>query len=387
LNKHILSKEVQDFIVNYSEGISKLAFSGSPFNNVSTLELIQQIESRRKAEKKLPTWHKTTNIFYPPKLNLEQTSSEITAEYKTSIVRGESLADLTGGFGVDCIYFSNKFINVSHYEHNDSLSQIAKHNFKVLDYNNIECFKGDGVQQVSKKHYDVIYLDPSRRHNNKGKVFFLKDCEPNVPENLNFLLEHCQQLLIKTSPMLDISVGLNELQNVKEIHIVAVNNEVKELLWLIELGFSNLPIIKTINFNKKTTESFNFKWGHKASLSYSLPKKYLYEPNAAIMKSGSFELLSEEYKVSKLQKHTHLYTSNELVDFPGRKFIIQKVVPFHKKEIKKLNIDKANITTRNFYESVAQIRKKLKIKEGGTDYLFFTTTDNNEKVILVCSKV
>ncbi len=230
-------------------------------------------------------------------------------------------------------------------------------------------------------------MDPSRRNDTKGKVFFLEDCEPNVPENLNFLLEHCQQLLIKSSPMLDITVGLNELQNVKEIHIVAINNEVKELLWLIELGFNDLPKIKTINFNKNKTELFNFKWSQKPSLSYSLPKKYLYEPNAAIMKSGAFELLAEEYNVSKLHKHTHLYTNNKLIPFPGRRFIIHKTITYHKKEIKKLTLDKANITTRNFPETVAQLRKKLKIKDGGNDYLFFTILENSDKVILVCSKV
>lgn len=387
MNTHILSKEVQDFILSYSEDISKLAFSGSPFNDVSTTELIQQVESRRKTEKKLPKWHNARNIYYPPKLNLEQTSSEITAKYKASIIQGESLADLTGGFGVDCLYFSDKFKTVHHFEHNESLSEIAKYNFKVLDYSKIECFKGDGLKQIFKKHYDVIYLDPSRRHNNKGKVFFLNDCEPNVPENLNFLLKHCQLLLIKTSPMLDISVGLNELQNVKEIHIVAVNNEVKELLWIIELGFRNLPKIKTTNFNKTETEAFNFKWSKKSSTSYSLPKKYLYEPNGAVMKSGAFELLSEEYKVSKLHKHTHLYTSNQLVTFPGRSFIINKTISYHKKELKKLSIDKANITTRNFTETVAQLRKKLKIKDGGNEYLFFITSVSGDKVILVCSKV
>ena len=387
MNTNILTSEVQNFIFNYSEDITKLAFSGSPFNEVSTAELIQQVESRRKVERKLPYWFLTKNIYYPPKLNLEQTSSEITAKYKASIVQGKLLADITGGFGVDCLFFSDKFKKVHHFEHNESLSEIVKHNFKVLDYNNIECFKGDGLQQIAKTNYDAIYVDPSRRNDAKGKVFFLEDCEPNVPENLNFLLEHCQQLLIKTSPMLDITVGLNELQNVKEIHIVAINNEVKELLWLIELGFSDLPKIKTINFNKNKTESFNFKWNQISSPSYSLPKKYLYEPNAAIMKSGAFELLSEEYKVSKLHKHTHLYTSNELMTFPGRSFIIHKMIPYHKKEVKELSLYKANITTRNFPETVAHLRKKLKIKDGGSDYLFFTTLENNDKVILVCSKV
>ena len=387
MNKHILTSEVQDFIINYSEDITKLAFSGSPFEMVSTQELIQQIESRRKAKIKLPIWYNSENILYPPKLNLEQTSSEITAKYKASLVQGNTLADLTGGFGIDSYYFSNRFKHVYYYEHNNSLSEIAQHNFKILDKNNIHCLSGNGLEQIKETKYDSIYLDPSRRHDSKGKVFFLKDCEPNVPENLNFLLDHCTQLLVKTSPMLDLTVGLEELTYVKEIYIVAVSNEVKELLWLIEKGYKQVPVIKTINIDKDTIETFDFKWKQKSTPSYSIPKKYLYEPNAAIMKSGAFELLPETYKLTKLHKHTHLYTSDELVDFPGRRFKIVKTIPYHKKELKKLGINKANVSIRNFPETVADLRKKLKIKDGGTDYLFFTTIENNNKMILICSKV
>ena len=351
-------------------------------------ELIQQIESRNKIEKKLPTWFQTKNIFYPPKLNLEQTSSEITAKYKASIINGKTLADLTGGFGIDSYFFSEIFEEVQHFEINKSLSEIASYNFSVLQRINIKCIAEDGLQQIQNKQYDVIYIDPSRRNDRKGKVFLLNDCLPNVPENLDLILNNCKHLLIKTSPMLDITVGLNELQYVSEIHIIAVNNEVKELLWLINKGFSKTPKIKTVNFNKTSNEKFDFVWGDESHSNFSSPLKYLYEPNAAVLKSGGFHLIPERYSVQKLHKNTHLYTSDELVDFPGRKFIINATIPYSKKEIKKsLQINKANITIRNFPESVSKIRKKFKISDGGDDYLFFTTSEGNQKIILACSKV
>ena len=388
LNKLILSKEVQEFIYNYNKDVLKLAFAGSPFEKVSIQELIQQIESRKKAEKKLPTWFKTSNIFYPPKVNLEQTSSEKTAKYKASIIEGKSIADITGGFGVDSFYFSDSFKTVHHFEINKSLSEIAAYNFNILGKSNIECFSENGMLQINKNKYDTIYIDPSRRHDSKGKVFLLRDCEPKLPDNLNAILVHTNKILVKTSPMLDLSIGLKELQFVSEIHIVAVKNEVKELLWLINKDYHGNPLIKTVNFYKNSDEMFEFRRNEKKAAAYSSPKQYLYEPNAAIMKSGAFDLVSAKYKINKLHQHTHLYTSIDLIDFPGRRFKINKVIPFHKKEIKKsLTINKANITIRNFPENVLKIRKKFKINDGGDVYLFFTTSENNNKIIIVCSKV
>lgn len=387
LNNSLLNKEVQDFVRNFEDTVSKLAFAGTPFEDVTVQELIQQIESRKKAEKKLPTWFDTENILFPPKLNLEQTSSEITAKYKASLLKGDTIADITGGFGVDSFYFAEKFKTVHHFETNETLSEVAQHNFEVFGKQNIRCFSKDGLQAVRKNQYDAIYADPSRRHNSKGKVFFLSDCEPNVPANISEILNNCNVFLLKTSPMLDISVGLNELQNVAEIHIVAVENEVKELLWLLKSNASEQPRIKTVNFSKAKKEIFDFEWAHTASATYGLPQKYLYEPNAAILKSGAFDLISEKLKLKKLHKSTHLYTSKTLIDFPGRSFLIEKVVPYSKAEMKEANFKKANITTRNFPESVATLRKKWKIADGGGIYLFFVKNIENEKQMIVCSKV
>jgi hypothetical protein len=387
-NKYLINSEVQNFIKNFEADFSKLAFAGSPFENVTVQELMQQIESRRRIEKKLPTWFKTQNVLFPPKLNLEQTSSEITAEYKASLVSGNTLADITGGFGVDCFFLSDTFNTVYHFEINDALSALATHNFKIFGKTNVNCAAEDGLQAILKNNYDVIYADPSRRHNSKGKVFFLKDCQPDIPSNISEILKHCNTFLLKTSPMLDISVGLSELKNVAEIHIAAVENEVKELLWLLKKNAPANPEIKTINFTKLRAEIFNFKWNASASATYSLPQKYLFEPNAAILKSGAFNLISEKLKLNKLHQNTHLYTSDALTTFPGRSFLIEKIVPYTKSEMRAaLTFKKANIATRNFPESVETLRKKWKISDGGDVYLFFVTNVENKKEMLVCSKI
>lgn len=384
----LLNKEVQQFIRNFEGEISKLAFAGSPFESISVQELIQQIESRRRIEKKLPTWFGTSNIIFPPKLNLEQTSSEITAKYKASLVKGTTIADITGGFGVDSFFFAEKFETIHHFETNENLAELAKHNFRVFGKENILCHAADGLQAALNNKYDVIYADPSRRHDSKGKVFFLNDCEPNIPENISEILNHCNQFLVKTSPMLDITVGLNELQHVSEIHIVAVDNEVKELLWLLQKDVYDEPKIKTVNFTKSGLESFDFNWDELSSANYSLLQKYLYEPNAAILKSGAFDLVSEKLKVNKLHKNTHLYTGEDLIDFPGRRFSIEQTVPYSKKQMRTaLNFGKANIATRNFPESVETLRKKWKIADGGDVYLFFVTNLEEKKEMIRCSKI
>ncbi|SRX73729.1 THUMP-like domain-containing protein [Aequorivita antarctica] len=387
-NQLLLNTEVQDFIRNFEGEVSKLAFAGSPFEKVTVQELMQQIESRKKAVKKLPTWFETLNILFPPKLNLEQTSSEITAKYKASLISGNTIADITGGFGVDSFFFSEKFQTVHHFETNERLSKIAQHNFGALGKENIACFSEDGLKAVLNNKYSTIYADPSRRHESKGKVFFLKDCQPNIPENISELLNHCDQFLLKTSPMLDITVGLSELQGVSEIHIVAVDNEVKELLWLLKKEADANPKIKTVNFTKFGTEKFNFEWNESATAKYSLPQKYLFEPNTAILKSGAFDLVSEKLKLNKLHKNTHLFTYETLVDFPGRSFFIEKTVPYSKSEMRAaLSFKKANVATRNFPESVETLRKKWKIADGGDVYLFFVTNLEDKKEIIVCSKV
>lgn len=392
MNAAILHPEVQDYInKNLKIDPSVLILKGIPFTELKVSEVVEQIEAKNKSEKKLPTWFRQVNIYYPNKLNIEQTSSELTADYKSRLIKGKTLIDLTGGFGVDAYYFSKHFEEVTHCELNSELSRIVSYNLKLLKAHNIDVIAQDGLSylQNSSKNYDWIYVDPSRRHDSKGKVFFLKDCLPNIPEHLNLLWSRSKNILIKTSPLLDITIGLNELENVKTIYVVAVNNEVKELLWILEQGFTGQIAIKTTNIKNQNSEHFDFFMEDEAQAEtiYNQPLTYLYEPNAAIMKSGGFNALTTTFNVKKLHKHSHLYTSEKLINFPGRAFEIRKVIPYQKKYIKSLAIQKANITTRNFLETVQNIRKQFKIKDGGDHYLFFTTNNDNEKIVLVCAKI
>ncbi len=392
MDQQILNADVQAFITkNIGQSISKLALQKNPFPEVDWIAILNQIEAKTKSKDKLPTWFSTENIIYPAKISIEQTSSEKAAQYKASIVSGESLIDLTGGFGIDDYFFSQKIKNVAHCEINTDLSTIVAHNFKQLNINNCTCYAGDSLETLKKLNtkWDWIYIDPSRRNDAKGKVFLLKDCLPNVPENLDFYFTYSDAILIKTAPLLDISAGLSELKHVKAIHIIAVENEVKELLWELHSSFSGKTTIKTINVVKDKLESFDFVLNeNNVFLPFSVPQKYLFEPNSAIMKSGGFDEVGASYKANKLHKHSHLYTSQDLISFPGRIFEIQESIPYNKKEMKSfLENKQANITTRNFPDSVESIRKKWKIKDGGNTYCFFTTDLNNDKLVIICTKI
>ncbi|WP_281322008.1 THUMP-like domain-containing protein [Flavobacterium aestivum] len=392
MNLDILNPKIQDFInLNIGVAISKLALQKNPFPTVEWAAILNQIAAKTKAKEKLPTWFSTSNIIYPSKISVEQTSSEKTAAYKASIVSGENLIDLTGGFGIDDYYFSKKIKKVVHCEINTELSGIVQHNFKQLNIENITCHAGDSLEILNSLNlkWDWIYIDPSRRSDTKGKVFMLKDCLPNVPEYLDLYFTKSDAVLIKTAPILDITAGLSELKYVKAIHIVAIDNEVKELLWELNKGYVGNIKIKTISIAKDKTESFDFVLNEKQEIpTYSLPLKYLYEPNSSIMKSGGFDEVGAFYRLNKLHKHSHLYTSNDLVSFPGRIFKIENSFIYSKIEMKQfLENKKANVTTRNFPETVENIRKKWKIKEGGNVYCFFTTDENNNKIVLICSKL
>ncbi|QKJ63559.1 class I SAM-dependent methyltransferase [Flavobacterium sp. M31R6] len=392
MNLDILDSKIQEFIdLNIGTSISKLALQKNPFPAVEWISIINQIAAKSKAKDKLPTWFSTKNIIYPSKISVEQTSSEKTALYKSSIVSGDNLIDLTGGFGIDDYYFSKKIKNVAHCEINSELSNIVQHNCKQLNSDNITCYAGDSFETLSSTSikWDWIYIDPSRRNDSKGKVFMLKDCLPNVPENLNFYFEKSNSILIKTAPILDITAGINELNHIKSIHIVAVDNEVKELLWELNKDYNGTIIIKTVNLLKEKTETFEFILNEINELpSFGLPQQYLYEPNSSIMKSGGFDQVGLFFGLNKLHKHSHLYTSNEQKEFPGRIFEIKNCIAYNKNEMKHyLENQKANITTRNFSDSVESIRKKWKIKDGGDLYCFFTTDENNTKIVLICNKI
>ena len=392
MDSSLLHPEIQKFItVNIGADSSKLALQKNPFPDVNWIAILNQIAAKTKAKDKLPMFFKTENIIYPSKISVEQTSSEKTASYKASLVSGDTIIDLTGGFGVDDLYFSKVMKKVIHCEIDEELSMLVQHNFEVLGIQNMQSELGDSYTYLNKKEskFDWIYIDPSRRNDTKGKVFMLKDCLPNVPELLSFYFTKSDNILIKTAPILDISAGLLELSNVKCIHIVAVDNEVKELIWELSKSFIGNIAVKTVNITKDKREEFSFELNSNNQFpNYDLPKKYLYEPNSAIMKSGGFDEIGIQYHLDKLHQHSHLYTSDEKIDFPGRTFEVQEALSYAKSEMKSfLENKKANVTTRNFPYSVEEIRKKWKIKEGGNLYCFFTTDMNNHKIVLICTKI
>lgn len=386
----LIRPEVQDFIAkNYNADLNKLALSKNPFPEIPWNEILNQIQAKIKAKEKLPTWFNTSNIIYPAKISIEQTSSERTAAYKATLISGDSLIDLTGGFGIDDYYFARHFKQVTHCEINDTLSAVVAHNFKELQCA-VECIPGDSHEILRRKDqkWDWIYIDPSRRNDAKGKVFMLKDCLPNVPDSLDFYFNYSSNILIKTAPILDIKAGLSELQYVKNIYIIALDNEVKELLWEIEKDYTGTIQLHAVAITKEATAVFTTEFEDTRPATYALPKKYLYEPNSAILKTGAFDAVSHLYQIDKLHQHSHLYTADRLIDFNGRRFSIEQVVPYQKKESKQyLEGKKLHVTTRNFPLSVEELRKKWKIKEGGDTYCFFTTNSNNEKIIVFCSKI
>ena len=388
----VLQLKVQEFISqNLNQDVSLLSFQKNPFPEINWLVIINQIIAKKKSQIKLPTWFNVDNVIFPDSISVEQTSSEIAAKHKSNLISGQVLVDLTGGFGVDSFYFSKKFEKVIHCEINSELSQIVQHNFKLLKANNIACEIGDGFEILQTVPYkiDWIYVDPSRRSDLKGKVFMLQDCLPNVPNLLPDYFVYTNKILVKTAPILDITAGLLELKNVKNIHIVAINNEVKELLWEIWKDYDNSITIKTSNYIKDVVQIFNYNTDADIEeCNYSLPKKYLYEPNAAILKSGAFNAVAIQFNVAKLHQHSHLYTSDELIEFPGRVFIINHYFEFSNSTMKKqLQNSKSNITIRNFPLTVENIRKKWKILDGGNQYSFFTTDLNNNKIVLICEKI
>ncbi|TDQ31131.1 THUMP-like domain-containing protein [Zeaxanthinibacter enoshimensis] len=392
MNLAVLNTRVQDFInTHLDEDPTKIALNPPEIPGVEGREIAEQLASKQKCRHKLPRWYHTEGIYYPKKINIEQTSSEQTAAYKASIVKAGKVLDMTGGFGVDSFYLARDADKLDYCERNLELCSIATHNFKQLEARNIttHCKDGLGYLKENREHYDLIYIDPSRRSEVKGKVFLLTDCEPNVPKNLQTILERTATLLVKTSPLLDIKTGMDELDAVASIHIVALDNEVKELLWEIRPGYQGTTGIHCINLKGDTIEEWKFRLGKEAEASpdYGQPRKYLYEPNAAIMKSGAFKLVATDFKLLKLHEHSHLYTSDELILFPGRRFLVNSVIPYSRKNLKATGITKANITTRNFPESVQQIRKKTKIKDGGDCYLFFTKDPDNKLLVVNCSKI
>jgi len=398
----MLNQAEKDFVqTNLRGNVSALALKLGRFSDVNARLVFQQIAGYQAIEQKIPSWYKHSDLLFPPSLSLEQCSSEATAEYKHQLVAKlpdiHCMADLTGGFGVDCSFLAKGLERILYVERQAQLCEIAKNNFEVLGFKQIQVVQGDGVdvvKAVAKKSFDLIFLDPARRDNKGEKVVALSDCEPDLTLLKPLFLEKAKYVLVKLSPMLDISLALKSLPETVEVHVVSVDGECKELLFLLKSGSSpEFPDICCINIRSKGEDQFfQFKKGEELSTECvyaEIPGTYLYEPNASLLKAGAFSILTQAFDAKKLHPNSHLYTSDGIIpDFPGRTFQVESVFPFHPKDLKKqlAGVQKANITVRNFPNTVAEIRKKTKLREGGDVYIFATTLMDEKKVLISCKK-
>ena len=390
-----MNEETRRFILEHiDDDIHQLALQSGKFPLIDISLAIRQINGKQKVKSKIPSFFRSEDILYPAQLSLEQSSSESTAKYKSTLCEGKSLTDLTGGFGVDCYFLSQRFEQVSYVEQNTELCEIAGHNFKVLGCPNIEIHNTTSEKFLTEMlHSDWIYIDPARRSESGKKTVLLSDCEPDVSALSKLLQQKASKVMIKLSPMLDITAALRELSDTTEIHVISVDNECKEILLILNSISNENPKIKTINISKnKTFQIFecNSEKESACKIEYSSSvEKYLYEPNSSVMKSGLFKSVGSSFSLSKLHVNTHLYTSLEhKTDFPGRVFEVVKIWGNTKQELKELvlKIPKANISVRNFPLTVEEIRKKIKIKDGGEIYLFACTLADGKKAIIECRK-
>lgn len=385
--------EVLAFIETHADSdIHQLLFQKDKYPDIPMMLVADQIRSRKKVRNKLPEWFNTSGIIFPPPLSMEQCSSEATAQFKASIVSGSKGLDLTGGAGVDAYYLAQQFDAFTYVEQQPELCDLAGHNFKVLGGKAITVVQDSAEHflQTSTEDYDVIFIDPARRKADK-KIFQWADASPNLLELQGQLLNRSKQMLIKGSPLLDIKLSTSQLDFVSQVIVLAVEGEVKELLILQERDFSDQIFIRACNIvnNQNIEFSFGLNDENQEDLLYGDVSTYLYEPNAAVMKSGGFGEVAKRFNLTKLHKHTHLYTSEIRLDmFPGRVFKVQAHLPFDKKQIKQACPEgKANISTRNFPLSVAEIRNKTGIKDGGEMYLFACTNYQDKKEMLVCEQL
>ena len=433
----------QEYIKQHrNDDVYRLALAKTP-EGVDLQYALQQISAYQILTKKVPSWAECNELIFPRQLSLEQSSSELTARYKAQLIRDFmgnqpfTHIDLTGGMGIDC-YFIAQHTKKSHYvELNPELCQIARHNFAHLNPNisvhnttaeeflnqstNNRVQMTDNRVQSTEHRLQItdyrlettdnsslliphssflIYIDPARRGDHGQKLVSIADCQPNVIELLPQMFELTDKVVVKLSPMLDITRAINELPHIEKLYVISVNNECKELLLFINKKYNAETQIHAINLkstinNQQSTDNptpFSGFISQESALSLSYAHevgKYLYEPYAAHLKSGLYKTLAEKYNVKKLHQHSHLYTSTELNnDFPGRKFEVKELVPFDKKSAKTLfkSLKQANLTTRNFPLTVSELRTQYKIKDGGETYIFATTLHDDSKVLIVCQK-
>ncbi len=429
-----------EFIQEYREKDTRqLALQSARFPDVDMPYALDQIKGWQTARRKLPTWAACDGIVYPPHLSMEQCSSEPTAQYKLNLAmewarrvdHASSMTDLTGGFGVDFSFTSCAFASATYVERNAQLCHMVEHNLPLLGINNAKVVCADAVGYLSTLDMQtMIFLDPARRDQHGAKTVMLADCTPDVVQLLPQLLKKSRFTMLKLSPMLDWHKAVEDLQGmVREVHIVSVGGECKELLLVLseeieselkvfcadlEAGGSSLSsgsssssgsscsslssepsFPRTPSSPSAPSNASLFVYTPSASRPAPNSKlktqnsKFLHEPNASIMKAGCFDELAAAYGVSPVSRNSHLFLSAEPVDgFPGRSFSIERVTTLNKRELRQAlaGIEKANIATRNFPLSVAELRKRLKLKDGGDVYIFATTTAEDEHLLLISHK-
>ena len=389
--------ELRDFIHEHiNDDTAELLLAARKYPDIDVPFVVEQIEARRRLKGKLPEWYENKDIIMGGRVPAEQCSSELTARYKQSIVKGESLCDMTGGMGVDFWYMSEGMERAIYTERNEELCSIAKHNFQVLQTLRpeyvIRC--GDG-RELPIPSVDIIYLDPARRAGDGSRVYAMEDCEPNIVEWQDELLKHAKMVLVKLSPMVDLTDVLRKLKGVKELHIVGVKNECKEILVKAHAFDDSVCAgcveVHCVDFltSGKIEYVFSLLGGMEISLTDGGVKRHLYEPDVTLMKAGAFGSLCARYPVWQLDVDTHLMNSDEWIpEFPGRVFEVEEMIPFSSKVLKRLKkeIPQANIAVRNFVMTADELRKKTGIKDGGDVYLFGAKVKDMGQMLLICRK-
>lgn len=400
----MLNEETLSFIhKNRDADVRTLALRRAP-EGVDLTAALQQIEGRQTAARKLPSWAAREDLFYPPRLSMEQCSSEQTARYKRELVRrvlqleegtpGNAMADLTGGFGIDFSFMAPLFRHAVYMERRSELCRIAAHNFSRLGLEQAEIREGDSsMNPATWPQADLYFIDPARRDNAGRKTVAIADCEPDLTALQDVILSHATYCLVKLSPMLDIREALRSLHHVEEVHAVSVQGECRELLFLLSAEQPTNPVsyhCADLSAGRASTLTFTAKEEENAECPLATGlHQYLYEPNASVMKCGGYRYVAARYNLHKLHPNSHLYTSGRLhPDFPGRVFHVESTSGLGKKELKAFlqDIPQANLTVRNFPATVAELRKRLHLREGGDTYIFATTLWDNRHVLIRCRK-
>jgi 16S rRNA G966 N2-methylase RsmD len=371
-----LKKFVQD---HHSEDPAQLLFAYSGKTDFDLKAAVQQIQSRQKAKHKLPSWTVNQEILFPISLSLEQASSEETARFKSALVNGKTMIDLTGGFGVDTFFLSENFQKAIYCERNEELAAIVRHNFELLKPGKFEIVKGDSLKYYSKSDqvFDLTYVDPARRGEHNQKLYKLADCEPDVVTNWKMLQSKSNAILIKASPMLDIKQALTEIPEIQKVWVISVKNEVKEVLLFWEKGKeARERQIQAVDLQSDGPKEFSFTYEEEESSEsiFGEVGKFLIEPYASVLKAGAFRSFGKRFGLNKLHPNSHLYTCEELVPgIPGRIFEVIQEISNPKKELKQLfPTGKVNVITRNYALSADELKKKYKLKDGGKEFLIGT---------------